>query len=114
MTRASSSVSTTSLAAASTGFLSRPAWQTSSAVLGVGGGIDAAAEEFVLGVDVFHLGESVGGDDVFQHDDVARLVDGEVGLGSDDHAEGLHLGDSFHMAAAVIEANFAEIDGAAL
>src|SRR6266446_4600162 len=80
---------------------------------GVGRGVDAAAEKLVAGVDVFDFAERGGTEYVFEHDGVTGLSDGEVRFGGDDHAEGLHVGDGFHFASAILQHNFAEIYGAA-
>src|SRR6266850_6485736 len=81
---------------------------------GVGGRIDAAAQEFEAGVDVFHFAERGGAENIFENDGVARLVDREIRFSGDEHAEGLHVRDGFHFAAAVLQHDFAEIHGAAL
>src|SRR6266568_3156144 len=80
---------------------------------GVGRRVDAAAEKFVAGVNVFDLAEGRGTKDVFENHGVARLGDGEVRFGGDDHAEGLHVGNGFDFASAVFEDHFAEVDGTA-
>ena len=80
--------------------------------LGVGGGVDAAAEKLVAGVDVFDFAERGGTKNIFQHHRVTGLRDGEIRFGSNDHAEGLHVGDGFHFAAAIFQHNFAEVHGA--
>src|SRR5258707_616618 len=80
---------------------------------GVGGRVDAAADELVAGVDVFDFTERGGTKDVFQHDGVTGLGDGEIRLGSDDHAQGLHLGGGFHFTIAIFQHDFAEVYRAA-
>ena len=53
-------------------------------------------------------------DDVLQDDDVAGLGDGEVGLGGDDHAEGLQCGGDADIVLGAGGKNFAEVLGAAV
>jgi len=79
----------------------------------VGRRIDAAAEKFVAGVDVFDLAESSGAENVFENHGIARLRDRKIRFGGDDHAERLHVGDSFHFTGAIFQNNLAEIYGAA-
>src|SRR6266704_1130414 len=67
---------------------------------GVGRGVAAAADKFVASVDVFDFAERGRTKDVFEDDRVAGLRDGEIRLGSDDHAKGLHVRDGFDFAAA--------------
>src|SRR5579859_6135111 len=81
---------------------------------GVGGRVDAAAEEFVGGVDVFDFAAASDGNRVFEDDHVSGLGDGEIGLGGDDHGEGLHVGDGLDLSGAIFGDDFAEIFGAAL
>src|SRR6266852_4344144 len=80
---------------------------------GVGRGVDAAAKKLVAGVDVFDFAERGGTEYVFEHDGVTGLSDGKVRFGGDDHAEGLHVGDGFDFAGAILQHNFAEIYGSA-
>ena len=79
--------------------------------LGVGRRVVAAGHQLVAGGDVFHLAHGARVDDVFQHHGIARLVDGKVGLGGHDHAEGLHVGDGLHFAGTALQDHFAQIDG---
>ncbi len=74
---------------------------------GVGRRVDAAAEKFVAGIDIFDFAESGRAENVFENHGVARLGDREIGFGSDNHAEGLHVGDGFYFTGAVLENNFA-------
>jgi len=53
---------------------------------GVGRGIDAAAEKFVAGVDVFHFAERGGTENVFEYDGVSGLGDREIRFSGDNHA----------------------------
>src|SRR5216683_1778655 len=81
---------------------------------GVGGRIDAAAEKLVAGVDVFDFAERGRAENVFEDHGVAGLRDREIRLGSDDHAEGLHVGDDgLDLSAASFQNHFAEVHGAA-
>src|SRR5213079_2616836 len=50
---------------------------------------------------------------VFEDHGVARLRDGKIGLGGDDHAEGLHVGDGFDFARATLEHHFTEVHSTA-
>ncbi len=76
---------------------------------GVRRGIHAAGEKFVTRFDAFSA--SVG---IFQNHGVPRLRYREIGFRSDDHAEGLHIGDGLYFAAAALQRKFAEIFRAAL
>ncbi len=65
--------------------------------------IDAAAEQFILGINVFDFALRGRTQDIFENNHVARLRDGEIRLGRDDHAESLHVRDGFDLAAAVFK-----------
>src|SRR5208282_2875103 len=67
----------------------------------VGRRVDAAAQQFVAGVYVFHFTKRRWTKNVFQHHGVARLRDREIRLRRHDHAERLHVGDRLHFATAV-------------
>jgi len=41
---------------------------------GVGGGVDAAAEKFVAGIDIFDLAKSGGTENVFENDGITGWV----------------------------------------
>ena len=78
---------------------------------GVGRRIDAASKQFVARLDAF-AAAGVGG--IFEDNGVARLSDREIRFGGDNHSEGLHVGDGFDVAVAVLEREFAKIFRAAL
>ena len=80
--------------------------------LGVGGGISAAGNKFVAGIDVLDLRHR-GVTHVFEDYGVARLGHGKIRLGGDDHAEGLHVGDGFDFARATLEHHFTEVHSTA-
>ena len=47
--------------------------------------------------------------DVLHHDDVARLRDGEIGLGGDDQAERLQLRRHLHLGVVIVHLDLAEV-----
>src|SRR5579885_3614674 len=79
--------------------------------LGVGGGVRARADQFIGSVNI--LGAGPRRDGIFQHDHVARLRNGVIRLGGDNHAEGLHRGVGLDFGFAIFQDDFAEVFGAA-
>ena len=77
---------------------------------GVGRGIDATREKFVTCFNIFARGVA----SILKDDGIAGLRDGEVRLGGNNHAEGLHVSDGFYFTVAAFESELAEIFGATL
>ena len=81
--------------------------------VGIGRGIGAAGDEFVLGFDV--LGRSAADRRAFGDDHVAWLGHGEVRLSGNDHAEALQVGEGLELRVAMmIKREFAEVHRASL
>lgn len=68
---------------------------------GVGRGIRTASQQLITSFNTFAPG--IG---VFQNHRVAWLRYCEIGLGADNHAEGLHIGDGFYFAIAALKRQF--------
>ncbi len=80
--------------------------------MSVGGGVGAAAYEIIFGFNFFATGAVEWS--AFHDHHVSGRGHGEVGLGGDDHAKGLQVGEGFEVRVAVLEGDFTEIYGTSL
>ena len=73
------------------------------------GRILATLQQFKLGVDFVDLANGVGAENIFHHNDVAGLGDGEVRLGRYDEPKGLQFSGDVELSVRPVEQDLTEI-----